>query len=1048
MARNGPPSSTPPTPPSPGQSVAGEPIDASETLSGARSPTDPKVDCPGCGRHIRLPQTQLKPGRFKVVCSGCHRSFGLVVDEQLRPKVVKLRRRASNDDVSPEIAAALGMTPNRPQRPPQPSSPSTTGKTTAPPARELPLPTAPTSPPTRSPDAATFPPTSAAPPVDPYATAAPGRSADASGFVSPPTRFRPNLPPPTQNAGDRLGGYQIKKKLGEGGMGAVYLAQQLSLERDVALKVLSPRLSGNPALVGRFMREAYAAGQLTHHNVVPIYDFGHEARADAASSEKSAGGSDVHYFSMEFVDGQSLQALVDRHGRVEPKEAVTLILQAARGLLFAHDHGIIHRDIKPDNLMLNKLGVVKVADLGLVKQVGIADEPPAAEDAGEEGAAGHSGKSTLSSAASAHLTQAAAMMGTPAYMAPEQAADAKAVDARADIYSLGCTLYHLLVGHPPFGGATLEEVLEAHRYEKVEFPDPALGGPKLSNTLRDIVRRMCGKSPADRYASMKEVVTALEAYLSAKHKLDVEPDEQQHQTLRFAARQFNQSTWANARPFLIVGFVVALMAGIVTVVATVSNPITAFGLVGGIIGVGVLGFAFGFVLTGLRTRDTLFVKTRQFVAGAGLLDWVLAIAAAGVLLWVLWNFGWLWWWLGAAVLAFGLALAWQAVVVAGMRSDQQPMVQRAERVLKEMRESGVDEPRIRRSVAEAAGNHWEAFYEALFGYEAKLDARRSFGMDEKGVEKPRFAAWRDPILSWLEARLEKRRIKRDQRFLQSVLKREMLAQGITGEVAEKQALNQANREIGKAHVLHQQMLAELRRELRKHAFLESLRETAREQEAELDKQRAEAPPAGDEGEPRVKRKDVRYTDDDFERIHESYFKRRFGTPLDLALGQQVRFAIAAVLLVCFALWFNQNQREIFAGDGQGQSQALATDQPTASTDAAAAELRDGESPGGQGAVMAFLWGTGDTQFLQVPGVDQSVTQWFSGFHIGLAGSILALSAFFFGRLLGVLSLLGTLIIIVGTPLVAERDVTMSWLPSAIGIILTLLGMFFFRVSDE
>lgn len=1027
MTQNGPPTSA--STRASDQSVAGEPIDAAETLSGARSPTDPKVDCPGCARHIRLPQAQLKPGRFKLVCSGCHRAFGLLVDEQRHLRVVPLQRRsASREDLSPDIAAALGMDAERTSRPARPPAPTGAGVTLPPaaPAGDLPLPTAPTRPP-RSIDAPTLDPASGEHTIDAYSTAAAG----GDGFIAPPSRFSPSLPPPTLAAGDRIGGYELKKKLGEGGMGAVYLAQQLSLERDVALKVLSPRLSGNPALVGRFMREAYAAGQLTHHNVVPIYDFGHQG-ADPANQ-----ASDIHYFSMEFVDGQSLQGLVDHHGRVEPQKAVTLILQAARGLLFAHDHGIIHRDIKPDNLMLNKLGVVKVADLGLVKQLGLPEESPEAEAADGEDSPAPAGKAGLSTAASAHLTQAAAMMGTPAYMAPEQASDAKAVDARADIYSLGCTLYHLLVGRPPFGGATLQEVLDAHRCEKLQFAEAALGGPKLSNTLKDIVRRMCGKFPGDRYASMKEVGAALEAYLAAKHKLNVEPDEQQHQTLRFAARQFNQSTWANARPFLITGFVVALLGGIVAVVSTVSNPITAFGLVGGVIGVGVLGFAFGFILTGLRTRDVLFVKTRQFAAGAGMLDWMLAVIAAGVLLWVLWNFGWLWWWLGAAVLAFGLALLWQSVVVAGMRGDQRPMVLRAERVLKEMREVGVDEPRIRRSVAEAAGNHWEAFYEALFGYEVKLDARRSFGTDEKGVEKPRFAAWRDPILSWLEARLEKRRIKRDQAFLQSVVKNEMLAQGIRSEVADKQALNQANREIGKAHVLHQQMLAELRGELRKHAFLESLRETAREQEAVQDKQRETEATELEDGKRKIKRKEIRYTDDDFERIHESYFKRRFGTPLDLILGQQVRFAVAAVLLVCFALWFNQNQREIFVGEEAPQAQAV---------DAAWVGLDDATAP--EPPRLAFLWGTGETRALQVPGIDENATRWLSGFQIGLAGAILALSAFFFGRVLGVLSLLSTLIIVAGTPLMAERDVTMSWLPSAIGIVLTLLGMFFFRVSEE
>lgn len=1070
MTQDGPSSSS--SSPSPGQSVSGEPLESSETLSGARSPTDPKVDCPGCGRHIRVPQARLRPGRFKLVCSGCHRPFGLLVDDQMGLSVTILRRRRSpRENVSPEIAAALGMAPERPHRPPEPPASTATGRT-APPPGELPLPTAPPhspTPPTQGPEASTLPPDIPPSPTDPYATAAPGRdrSADVEGFVPPPSRFTPALPPPGYAAGDRLNGYEIKKKLGEGGMGAVYLAQQLSLERDVALKVLSPRLSGRPALVGRFMREAYAAGQITHHNVVPIYDFGHQTpaktsgkakeratepaeRAEPAEPAKTVAGGDVHFFSMEFVDGQSLQRLVEAHGRVEPKEAVTLILQAARGLQFAHEHGIIHRDIKPDNLMLNRLGVVKVADLGLVKQLGALEEPAISDGASEaEGPKTPAGETGLSHAAAAHLTQVAAMMGTPAYMAPEQATDAKAVDARADIYSLGCTLYHLVVGHPPFGGRTLQEVLDAHRYQQVQFPEPTMGGPKLRSTLKEIIRRMCGKSPAERYASMKDVIAALEGYLEAKHRIRTEPDEQQHQTLRFAARQFQQSTWSNARPLLIAGFVAALVAAIIGVTVSISDPITAFGLIGGIIGVGVLSFVFGFVMSGLRTRDVLFMRSRQFMAGAGIRDWLIALVAGAVLLWVLWNVGWLWWWLAAAVLAFGLALLWQTVVVAGMRSDQQPMVQRAERVLREMREAGVDEPRVRRTVAEAAGKHWEAFYEALFGYEAKLDARRSFGVDEKGKEKPRYAAWRDPILSWLEARLEKRRIRRDQAFLQSVLKQELLAQGIRSEVAERQALNHANREIGKAHVLHEQILADLRRELRKQAFLESLREMAQEQEAEIEKERKEEAAAGTagEGEPRPRRRETRYTDDDFERIHESYFRRRFGTPLDLVLGQQMRFAVAALLLICFALWFNQNQAQIFEGDLAAQQQAATADVTADDPDEPSA-VRAGERGERRPQRFAFLWGTGQTRPVELPGLEASTTRWVSGFQVGLAGAMLALSAFFFGRVLGILSLVSAAVIIVGTPVAAQQEAGLSWVPSAIGIALTVLAIFFFRVSDE
>ena len=153
-----------------------------------------------------------------------------------------------------------------------------------------------------------------------------------------------------------LGGYRVLRELGRGAMGAVYLARQVSLDRNVALKVIQTRLAKNPTFIARFTREAYAAAQLTHPNVVQIYDLGCEG--------------DIYYFSMEFVEGESLGALVQRDGKLDADTAVRYILQAARGLKFAHDQGLVHRDVKPDNLLLSQHGVVKLADLGLVKTVG------------------------------------------------------------------------------------------------------------------------------------------------------------------------------------------------------------------------------------------------------------------------------------------------------------------------------------------------------------------------------------------------------------------------------------------------------------------------------------------------------------------------------------------------------------------------------------------------------------------------------------------------------------------------------------------------------
>src|SRR5262249_5867107 len=187
------------------------------------------------------------------------------------------------------------------------------------------------------------------------ATSAPGSSGDvaAEDEVLPPT----------------LGNYQILRQLGRGGMGAVYLARQVSLDRPVALKVMNPQWAKDPAFLVRFTREAYAAAQLVHHNVVQVYDIGAERN--------------INYFSMEFVAGQSLADLVKSKGKLPAEEAAGYVLQAARGLKFAHERGMIHRDIKPDNLMLNEQGVVKVADLGLVRTPGMEEESPGAAPPGK-----------------------------------------------------------------------------------------------------------------------------------------------------------------------------------------------------------------------------------------------------------------------------------------------------------------------------------------------------------------------------------------------------------------------------------------------------------------------------------------------------------------------------------------------------------------------------------------------------------------------------------------------------------------------------------------
>ena len=225
--------------------------------------------------------------------------------------------------------------------------------------------------------------------------------------------------------------YIILDKIGQGGMGVVLKAQHRRMERIVAVKKLPTAALESEDAVKRFYREVKAAARLTHPNIVAAYD-----------AREHEG---VHYLVMEYVEGRDLAETLKERGPLPVEEAVEYIIQAARGLEFAHGEGIIHRDIKPANLLLDKKGTVKILDMGLAR---IAT----AAGAGE---------------APDQLTTSGQVMGTCDYMAPEQAEDTHSVDHRADIYSLGCTLYRLLTGEPLYTGTTLMKVLLAHREAEI-----------------------------------------------------------------------------------------------------------------------------------------------------------------------------------------------------------------------------------------------------------------------------------------------------------------------------------------------------------------------------------------------------------------------------------------------------------------------------------------------------------------------------------------------------------------------------------------------------
>jgi len=294
----------------------------------------------------------------------------------------------------------------------------------------------------------------------------------------PPTGEEPSTPAARPR---QLGDYELLEKLGEGGMGAVYKARHRTMDRLVAVKLLPARSVQSADLVKRFYQEVKAAAKLIHPNVVTAFDAGQY--------------EGVHYLVMEYVEGRDLARLIKQRGPLSVANAVNCILQAARGLQYAHAQGVIHRDIKPANLLLDRSGTVKILDMGLARVQGKGGLGAGEPD--EE-----------------RLTESGQVMGTCDYMAPEQALNTHQVDARADIYSLGCTLYRLLTGTAPYHGDSLIQVLLAHR----EAPIPSLCAARLEvpAALDAIYQRMVAKQPEDRYPSMAEVVAALEAFARAE----------------------------------------------------------------------------------------------------------------------------------------------------------------------------------------------------------------------------------------------------------------------------------------------------------------------------------------------------------------------------------------------------------------------------------------------------------------------------------------------------------------------------------------------------
>ncbi|MBN9166688.1 MAG: hypothetical protein BGO98_44295 [Myxococcales bacterium 68-20] len=271
----------------------------------------------------------------------------------------------------------------------------------------------------------------------------------------------------------KLGPYTLDEKIGEGGMGIVYRARHALLRRPTAVKILA-RDRNDPSSVWRFEREVQITSELTHPNTIAIYDFG-----------RTRGG--LFYYAMELLDGMTLQELVGKEGPLPPSRAIPILAQVVGALGEAHAAGLVHRDVKPSNIMLCERGglrdFVKVLDFGLVKSLGVPNDP--------------------------QMSRESSIKGTPLYMAPEAVLEPSSLDARADIYAVGAVAYFILTGRPPFEGSNIVEICSQHLH--VPPVPPSQHVPGIAAELDALVLSCLAKAPKDRPASAAEILARLPA---------------------------------------------------------------------------------------------------------------------------------------------------------------------------------------------------------------------------------------------------------------------------------------------------------------------------------------------------------------------------------------------------------------------------------------------------------------------------------------------------------------------------------------------------------
>lgn len=746
------------------------------------------IECPTCRHSIRV--VDLRPGRFTPRCPRCERWFQLTVPEETgsTPVVYGLDASVFAEPVAP---AAGG-----------PAQPEVS-----------------------------------VPALDWPALAPLPAQSDLR-----PRRLPGGIP-------RLLGGHLVLRLLGHGPRGRVVLARPLSLEPPAVLKLLAADRAADPIFLAQFTREAFAAAQIEHPNLVAVRELGSD--------------HGHHYTALAWIDGPTGAELLESRRTLEPYQAAVVVLQAARGLKTAHQQGLRHRDVKPANLLLDTAGRVMVDDLGLEMTPSLAAALEARQKPGGEP------RKPAATGIAQSLRPAA---GTPVYMAPEQAADPVTSDGRADIYALGATFYHLVTGRPPFPGEDAVDLIRKHQ-DVAPIP-PGEFVTKLPRQISDIIRTMMGKRPEERYPNMAVVADVLEGMLGVHGDPAAALLEDAGGAIRRAADTLASSPARQLR-FRILALSAAIWLGCTLLLFSLGLGRPAFGL----LGFGALTAAAALFASGIIHDSELLHLARAAVLGGGLRSWLIGMTGALGAIAALWIWGGFlpWFLLLCAGCLVGTFLIFLDRPLA---AEQKLAMDFVLGLLKGLRARGHDEAAIRELVARYGGDHWQGLFERVFGHRALLAARARRGKDGSGQRRRWLDGWRDRLYAMLENRVQARRDHRHLRLLQEVEEKRLEAAGLNLLTARRKA-----RRIAKAMLITP---VEWRDEQR---LLDATETTA-----------------AAHGPPLLERLNVAVNQP--EPVLEPHEKqprpllRRMDSWAGIVLGRGLRFLLGAALLALFAIWMD------------------------------------------------------------------------------------------------------------------------------------------------